>query len=84
MLLSKKQEQGLHIAVERYKNRMKYTCISGYAGSGKSTLGNCTLKLINPTSGEIIFDNENSLDISPYTPYSVTSAVLQVHTKVHT
>ena len=38
MILSPKQEQGLKIAVERYKNRMKYTCISGYAGSGKSTL----------------------------------------------
>ena len=38
MILSPKQEQGLRIALERYKNRMKYTCISGYAGSGKSTL----------------------------------------------
>lgn len=38
MILSPKQEQGLKIAVERYKYKMKYTCISGYAGSGKSTL----------------------------------------------
>lgn len=31
MILSEKQEQGLKIAVTRYKNREKYTCISGYA-----------------------------------------------------
>lgn len=38
MILTKKQEEGLKIAVERYKNREKYTCIAGYAGTGKSTL----------------------------------------------
>ena len=38
MILTNKQEQGLKIAVERYKNKEKYTVISGYAGSGKSTL----------------------------------------------
>lgn len=38
MILTKKQEEGLKIAVERYKNREKYTVISGYAGTGKSTL----------------------------------------------
>lgn len=38
MILTAKQEIGLKIAVERYKNRERYTCISGYAGSGKSTL----------------------------------------------
>lgn len=31
----------------------------GESGSGKSTLGNCILKLIQPTNGEIIFENEN-------------------------
>lgn len=38
MELTKKQEEGLRIAIERYKNKEKYTVISGFAGSGKSTL----------------------------------------------
>lgn len=38
MELTKGQEQGLKIAIERYKNRERYTVISGYAGSGKTTL----------------------------------------------
>ena len=36
--LTKKQEEGLKIAVQRYKQGEKYTVISGFAGSGKSTL----------------------------------------------
>ena len=38
MELTAKQLQGLEIAIQRYKAGEKYTCISGYAGSGKSTL----------------------------------------------
>ena len=38
MELTEKQKRGLEIAVERYKNKQKYTVISGYAGTGKSTL----------------------------------------------
>lgn len=38
MELTKKQAEGLKIAVQRYKDKEPYTCISGYAGSGKSTL----------------------------------------------
>ena len=38
MILTAKQEEGLKIAVERFKAREPYTCISGYAGTGKSTL----------------------------------------------
>ena len=38
MILTKKQEEGLRIAVERFKNGEPYTCIAGYAGTGKSTL----------------------------------------------
>lgn len=38
MILTNKQEEGLKIAVQRYKDHEKYTVISGYAGTGKSTL----------------------------------------------
>ena len=38
MILTNKQQEGLKIAVQRYKDREPYTVISGYAGSGKSTL----------------------------------------------
>lgn len=38
MRLTNKQETGLKIAVARYKNNEAYTCIAGYAGTGKSTL----------------------------------------------
>lgn len=38
MILTTKQEEGLRIAVQRYKAHEPYTVISGYAGSGKSTL----------------------------------------------
>ena len=38
MELTAKQLEGLEIAVRRYKERKKYTCIAGYAGTGKSTL----------------------------------------------
>ena len=31
MILNKKQEQGLKVAVDRYRNKEKYTVISGYA-----------------------------------------------------
>lgn len=38
MVLTKKQEEGLKIAVDRYHQGERYTVISGYAGTGKSTL----------------------------------------------
>ena len=38
IILTKKQEEGLKIAIQRYKDHEKYTVISGYAGTGKSTL----------------------------------------------
>jgi exodeoxyribonuclease-5 len=38
LILTNKQEEGLRLAVERYKLGEKYTIISGFAGSGKSTL----------------------------------------------
>lgn len=38
MILTAKQEEGLKIAVARYKAHKAWTCIAGYAGTGKSTL----------------------------------------------
>lgn len=38
MILTSKQEQGIKIAVKRYRDNEPYTCIAGYAGTGKSTL----------------------------------------------
>lgn len=38
MILTTKQEEGLKIAVARYEAHEAYTCIAGYAGTGKSTL----------------------------------------------
>lgn len=36
MELTKKQEEGLRIALERYRNGDKYVTIAGYAGTGKA------------------------------------------------
>jgi ATP-dependent exoDNAse (exonuclease V) alpha subunit len=36
--LTLKQQQGLDIAVQRHRDKEKYVVISGYAGTGKSTL----------------------------------------------
>ena len=38
MTLTDKQNEGLKIAVARYKAREPWPCIAGYAGTGKSTL----------------------------------------------
>lgn len=38
MELNTKQQEGLAIALERYNKGERYTVISGYAGTGKSTL----------------------------------------------
>lgn len=38
MVLTNGQESGLKIAVSRFRNKEPYTCIAGFAGTGKSTL----------------------------------------------
>ena len=35
MILTLKQEQGLKLAVKRFKDNEPFTVISGYAGTGK-------------------------------------------------
>ena len=47
MTLTAKQEEALKVAVARYKAREPWTCISGYAGVGKSTLVNFIIAALN-------------------------------------
>ena len=47
MTLTHKQEQGLKIAVKRYNAHEPWTCIAGYAGSGKSTLIKFIISALN-------------------------------------
>ena len=46
-----------NVNIDIYENEI--LGLVGESGSGKSTLGNCILKLINPTTGEVIFEGEN-------------------------
>lgn len=57
IILTKKQELGLKIAIDRFNKGEKYTVISGYAGTGKSTLINFivhSLPGIDPDS-DVVF-----------------------------
>ena len=47
MILTNKQEEGLKLAVARYRNKEPYTCIAGYAGTGKSTLVQFIISALN-------------------------------------
>lgn len=47
MELTAKQEEALKLAVNRYKVGLPYTVISGYAGSGKSTLVKFIISALN-------------------------------------
>ena len=65
MELTAKQQQGLKIALERYKNNEKYTVISGFAGSGKAQpvdtiipTPNGNKKLGDIKIGDFVFDGK--------------------------
>ena len=47
MILTKRQEEGLKIAVARHRAGEKYTVIAGYAGTGKSTLVRYIIDALN-------------------------------------
>lgn len=53
MELTKKQSEGLKIALDRYKLGEKYTVISGYAGTGKSTLIKFIISAMNLKMDEV-------------------------------
>lgn len=55
MILTDKQQQGLEIAVARYQLGAPWTCISGYAGSGKSTLIKFIIAALNLDPSEVCY-----------------------------
>ena len=65
MILTAKQEDGLKIAVERYRNNEPYTVIGGYAGTGKSTLIKLILKEEEANSGNIIINGKDITYLKP-------------------
>jgi exodeoxyribonuclease-5 len=55
LVLTKKQEEGLKIAVERYNNGEPWTCIAGYAGTGKSTLVKFIVAALNLRPDDVCY-----------------------------
>ena len=55
MQLTIGQEKGLRVAVERFKNKEPYTVISGYAGTGKSTLIPFVVETLNIPEEKVVF-----------------------------
>ena len=55
MILTRKQSEGLLIAIDRYKAGKKYTVISGYAGSGKSTLVRFIIEALDVDENDICY-----------------------------
>jgi len=55
MILTKKQEEGLKIAVARHRDGEKYTVIAGYAGTGKSTLVRYIIDALNVEESRVCY-----------------------------
>lgn len=55
MILTTKQEEGLRISIQRFRNREPYTCISGYAGTGKSTLVQFIISALNLSPDDVAY-----------------------------
>lgn len=53
--LTNKQNDGLKLAVKRFKDHEKYTCISGFAGTGKSTLVQFIIQELKLNDDEIAY-----------------------------
>ena len=55
MILTKRQEEGLLISIKRYNSNCKYTVISGYAGSGKSTLVRFIIEALDVDEDDVCY-----------------------------
>lgn len=55
MVLTKKQSEGLLISLDRYTSGKKYTVISGYAGSGKSTLVRFIIEALGVDENDVCY-----------------------------
>ena len=55
MQLTKGQENGLKIAIERFKNKEPYTVINGPAGSGKSSLVRFIIDALNISEDKVVY-----------------------------
>lgn len=55
IVLTEGQKRGLEIAVKRYRDGEKYTCILGYAGVGKSTLVKFIIKALGLTDEQVAY-----------------------------
>lgn len=55
MTLTNKQEDGLKLAVSRFKAHEPWTCIAGYAGTGKSTLVKFIIAALNLRPDDVAY-----------------------------
>ena len=55
MTLTNRQEAGLKLAVARYRARKPWTCIAGYAGTGKSTLVKFIIAALNLNADDVAY-----------------------------
>ena len=55
MELTIKQQQGLDIAIKRHRAGEKYTVISGYAGTGKSTLVRFIIEALDVEESRVVY-----------------------------
>ena len=55
MILTKKQEEGLKIALQRHADMERYTVIAGYAGTGKSTLVRFIIEALGVDEDRVVY-----------------------------
>lgn len=55
MILTRKQEEAIKIATHRYRQRERYTTVSGYAGTGKSTTIKFIIAALNVSNEKVAY-----------------------------